>query len=54
MFAVLALVFALLSYILHGSQASVPVWFDWTAFLIAAVAALAAHLMWPTWRRPVP
>jgi hypothetical protein len=55
MLAIIALVLFLLSWFLHGAQvANLPAWIDWQGLAILGLAAVAAHLMWPTWRRPVP
>ena len=53
MFAIVSLVLALFAWFEHGIKVtSVPAWIDSYALAVLALAALAAHLMWPTWRRP--
>lgn len=53
MFAIIALILAILAWFEHGIKvANVPTWIDSYALAVLAIAALAAHLHWPTWRRP--
>jgi len=52
-FAVLALILFILAWFEHGSGATgIPVWFDWRSLVILGLAAVAAHLFWPMWRKP--
>lgn len=53
MLAIIALILALFSWFEHGIEAAnVPTWIDSYALAVLAIAALAAHQFWPTWRRP--
>lgn len=53
MLAVLALILFVVSWFEHGSAATgIPVWFDWQGVALLGLACVAAHLFWPSWRRP--
>lgn len=52
MFAVLALILFILSWVLHaGTSSSVPAWLDWRGLALLGMASMAAHLIWPIGRR---
>jgi hypothetical protein len=53
MFAIIGLILFIIAWFEHGSRATgVPAWFDWQSLALLGLAALAAHLFWPLWRRP--
>lgn len=53
MLAVIAVILFSVSWVLHGSRASVPVWFDWQGLLLLGLVFVALHLIWPLpFRRP--
>lgn len=53
MLAIVALILAVIAWFEHGAKVTgVPAWFDSYGLAVLALAALAAHLFWPTWRRP--
>ena len=53
MLAIAALILFVLAWFVHGAHVTgMPAWFDVTGLMLLGLAAVAAHLFWPPWRRP--